>query len=160
MRSLSIIAVLFMTLVSSAACGGKDDLTPEQVPEQPEEKPVEKPTESTMTINIIFGGKTFSATIEDSATGRAFFSKLPLTLQMSELNGNEKYCYGVSLPSADKRFDSIVAGDLMLYSGNCVVLFYGNAGGYNYTRIGKLTNTTGLKEAVGNGSVTITFAKR
>ena len=30
-----------MTLVSSASCGGKDDLTPEQVPEQSEEKPVE-----------------------------------------------------------------------------------------------------------------------
>ena len=75
-----------------------------------------------MTIRVIVGDKEFKADIEESETGKAFISKLPLTLNMSELNGNEKYCYGVSLPKADK----------------CVVLFYGAAGGYNYTRIGKL----------------------
>ena len=47
----------------------------------------------------------------------------------------------------------------MLYSGSCVVLFYGSAGGYSYTRIGKLASTAGLKEALGSGSVTVTFAK-
>jgi len=113
-----------------------------------------------MTIIITIGEKTFDAHIEDSETGRAFIAKLPLTLDMSELNGNEKYCYGVELPRADKRFDSIAAGDLMLYSGNCVVLFYGSAGGYSYTRIGKLTSTDGLKEALGTGSIRVTFAKQ
>ena len=50
--------------------------------------------------------------------------------------------------------------DLMLYSGNCVVLFYGSAGGYSYTRIGQLTSTDGLKEALGTGSIRVTFAKQ
>ena len=75
-------------------------------------------------------------------------------------NGNEKYCYGVDLPRSDKHYDSIAAGDLMLYSGNCVVLFYGSAGGYSYTRIGKLTSTDGLKEALGTGNISVTFAKQ
>ena len=114
--------------------------------------------EEPMTINITVGGKTFTATIEATETGKAFVAKLPLTLDMSELNGNEKYCYGVTLPRADKYFSTIAAGDLMLYSGNCVVLFYGSAGGYSYTRIGKLASTAGLKEALGSGSVTVTFA--
>ena len=83
-----------------------------------------------------------------------------MTLEMSELNGNEKYCYGVSLPNNDKRYDSIEAGDLMLYSGNCIVLFYGSAGGYNYTRIGKISDVTGLSNAVGSGSVTVKFEKQ
>ena len=113
----------------------------------------------TMTIQINVGGVIFTAKIEDSETGKAFVAKLPLTLDMSELNGNEKYCYGVELPRADKHFNSIAAGDLMLYSGNCVVLFYGSAGGYSYTRIGKLTGTDGLKEALGTGSIRVTFAK-
>ena len=112
-----------------------------------------------MTISITVGSKVFKADIEDTETGKAFIGKLPLTLDMSELNGNEKYCYGVSLPKADKYYDSIAAGDLMLYSGSCVVLFYGPAGGYSYTRIGKLTSTDGLKEALGKGSVKVTFAK-
>ena len=115
--------------------------------------------EETMTINITVGGKTFTATIEATETGKAFAAKLPLTLDMSDLNGNEKYCYGVTLPSADKYFSTIAAGDLMLYSGNCVVLFYGSAGGYSYTRIGKLTSTAGLKDALGSGPVTVTFSK-
>lgn len=112
-----------------------------------------------MTIKIIVGSKVFKADIEESETGKAFLNKLPLTLDMSELNGNEKYCYGVSLPKADKYFENIAAGDLMLYSGNCVVLFYGSAGGYNYTRIGKLKSTDGLASALGNGSVSVKFEK-
>jgi hypothetical protein len=86
--------------------------------------------------------------------------KLPLTLEMTELNGNEKYCYGVSLPRNDKHYDQIEAGDLMLYSGDCIVLFYGSAGGYNYTRIGKVADVAGLADALGNGSVNVKFEKQ
>ena len=116
-------------------------------------------SENNMTINITVGGKVFKADIEASETGEAFVAKLPLTLDMSELNGNEKYCYGVSLPRADKYFGTIDAGDLMLYSGNCIVLFYGLAGGYSYTRIGKLQSVDGLSASLGRGSATVTFSK-
>ena len=40
-------------------------------------------------------------------------------------------------------------GDLMLFSSDGLVLFYGTAGGYSYTRIGRLTSTDGLAKAVG-----------
>ena len=109
-------------------------------------------------INVTVGGETFTATVEDSQTGKDFLAKLPLTLSMTELNGNEKYCYGVPLTQNDSYCDAIDAGDLMLYSGNCVVLFYGSAGGYNYTRIGKLDSTDGLAAAVGSGNVSVTFS--
>ena len=115
---------------------------------------------SAMKVMITAGGRTFTAEIEDSETGKGFLGKLPLTLEMSELNGNEKYCYGVSLPRNDKRYDSIVAGDLMLYSGDCIVVFYGSAGGYNYTRIGKIADVTGLADALGAGSVSVKFEKQ
>ena len=46
----------------------------------------------------------------------------------------------------------------MLFSGNCVVLFYGPAGGYSYTRIGRLLSTEGLKDALGTGDVRVTFS--
>ena len=110
-------------------------------------------------IVISAGGKSFSAKVEDSETGRAFVAKLPLTLSMTELNGNEKYCYGVSLPTASRYYSTIEAGDLMLYGSNCVVLFYGAAGGYSYTRIGRLTSTAGLASALGTGSASVTFDK-
>ena len=114
----------------------------------------------TMKVKITAGGKSFTADIENSETGKAFWDRLPLTLDMSELNGNEKYCYGVSLPRNDKHYESIAAGDLMLYSGNCIVVFYGAAGGYSYTRIGKLSGVTGLAAALGTGSVSVKFEKQ
>ena len=110
-------------------------------------------------IVVSAGGKSFTAKVEDSETGRAFVAKLPLTMSMTELNGNEKYCYGVSLPTASRYYSTIEAGDLMLYGSNCVVLFYGAAGGYSYTRIGRLTSTAGLASALGNGSASVTFDK-
>lgn len=109
-------------------------------------------------INVSVGGQQFPAKVEYSQTGKDFISKLPLTLNMSELNGNEKYCYGVPLTRNDQYYSTINAGDLMLYNGNCVVLFYGAAGGYNYTRIGQLLSTDGLASALGNGAVTVTFS--
>lgn len=165
MRRILSSLTMLLALLSSAACDGKEGPF---VPEQPQEEQKQpedngrqngNQDDQPMTIKITVGDKTFTADIENSETGRAFMAKLPLTLDMSELNGNEKYCYGVQLPRADKHFDSIAAGDLMLYSGNCIVLFYGKAGGYSYTRIGKLTGTEGLKNALGTGSVSVTFTR-
>ena len=108
-------------------------------------------------ISVSVGGKRFAAVVENTATGRAFLEKLPLTISMNELNGNEKYCYGVTLPTNASRCDAIAAGDLMLYGSDCLVLFYGAAGGYSYTRIGRLVSTDGLAEALGSGDATVTF---
>ena len=161
-------------LAAVALCLLPCSCTPAPLPGTSEEPPVENTPEGdntdpkdndddnnteSMTINIFVGDKVFKSDIEDSETGKAFIGKLPLTLDMSELNGNEKYCYGVSLPRADKYYNSIAAGDLMLYSGSCIVLFYGSAGGFSYTRIGKLRSTSGLASALGGGSVTVKFEK-
>ena len=170
MRNFSLSLIALAVCFSAVAC------TPERLPEIVDKIPAGGETgnngsdgkdesedknqpEEAMTIKITVGGKVFSADIEESETGRAFIAKLPLTLDMSELNGNEKYCYGVSLPRADKYFGTIEAGDLMLYSGNCIVLFYGSAGGYSYTRIGRLQSADGLAAALGRGSATITFSR-
>ena len=149
MRSCRLLALAVALVTLTSFC------TPKPLAETPET--VEQ--EQSMTITITVGSKVFKADIENTETGKAFLAKFPLTLDMSELNGNEKYCYGVSLPRADKHYDSIAAGDLMLYSGNCIVLFYGPAGGYSYTRIGKLTSTVGLKDALGTQSVKVSFTK-
>jgi len=112
-----------------------------------------------MKINVIVGGASFSATVEDTETGRAFYSLLPLTLNMNELNGNEKYYYlDSSLPTASYRPGTINAGDLMLYGSTCVVLFYETfSSGYSYTRIGAVDNADGLAQVLGSGNVTVRF---
>ena len=162
-RALAILSSLLLIL-SVPACDGKENpVLPskaEDARSEDQEDNSREQTETTMTIRITAGGKTFTADIEDNQTGKAFIAKLPLTLEMSELNGNEKYCYGVELPRADQYYDTIAAGDLMLYSGNRIVLFYGSAGGYSYTRIGKLSSTDGLSSALGSSKVTVLFEKQ
>lgn len=119
-------------------------------------------TEDTaMSINVIVGNKTFTATLADSETGRAFAQLLPMTITMNELNGNEKYHYlDSSLPTDSYRPGTIHAGDLMLYGNNCVVLFYKTfSSSYSYTRIGSIDDSSGLAEALGSGNVSVRFEK-
>lgn len=115
---------------------------------------------SRTVITVTVGSQSFSAILEDSETARALVQLLPLTLDMSELNGNEKYFYmDQSLPTDAKNPSQIHAGDLMLYGDNCLVLFYESfSTSYRYTRLGSIDDPAGLAQAVGRGSATITFA--
>lgn len=114
-----------------------------------------------ITMNITVGSTTFTATLEDNDTAKAFVKQLPLTLDMSELNGNEKYDYLSSNLRADtpSRPGRIKEGDLMLYGNNCLVLFYETFNtSYSYVKLGYINDTTGLAKAIGSGSVRVTFS--
>ena len=117
-----------------------------------------EPMERNITITV--NGTSFAATLEDNEAGRVFAALLPLTLDMSEMNGNEKYHYlDESLPTESYRPGTIQAGDLMLYGSSCVVLFYETfSSGYSYTRLGRIDNPEGLAAAVGGGNVSVTFS--
>ena len=110
-------------------------------------------------ITVTIGDLTFSATLEQNSTAEAFRNLLPLTLEMSELNGNEKYHYlSTSLPTNRTTPRTIHAGDLMLYGDNCVVLFYETfTTSYRYSPLGHLTDTEDLKDALGCGASHVVF---
>ena len=118
------------------------------------------PEEVEHVISIEINGQTFSATLADNDTARAFAARLPMTLDMRELNGNEKYFYlDEPLPAAAQRVGQIRAGDLMLFGSDCVVLFYENfATSYTYTPIGRIDDPAGLAEALGRGSAEVAFS--
>lgn len=110
-------------------------------------------------IVIETGGQSFGATLQDNETARVFAAQLPLTLDMSELNGNEKY-YDLeqALPVNAHQPGAIQNGDLMLYGSDCLVLFYESfSSGYSYTRIGAVGTPEGLADALGSGSAQVTF---
>ena len=116
--------------------------------------------EMTRKITISAGGANFTATLADNRTAQAFASMLPLTLDMNELNGNEKYFYlDSSLPADSNNPGTINAGDIMLYGSDCLVLFYKTfSTSYSYTRVGKVDNPQQLETALGRSAVTVTFS--
>lgn len=118
--------------------------------------------EDDLNISIEVGGKTFSAELYDNETAQAFAGMLPLTLDMSELNGNEKYYYlDSSLPASPDVPDGIKEGDIMLYGSECVVLFYKSfSTSYSYTPLGKVKDAQGLAQALGTGGITVIFRKQ
>lgn len=118
----------------------------------------EEKTVNKITLNI--GDSQFTATLYDNETAKELASRLPLTLNLQELHGNEKYYYFDSpLPSDATVPDRIHAGDIKLYGSDCLVLFYDSfTTAYSYTDIGEIDNPDGLKEALGTGDVIIIFA--
>lgn len=82
----------------------------------------------------------------------------PLTINMSMYGGFEQVGpIGASLPSNDKQMTTS-SGDIVLYSGNQIVLFYGS-NSWSYTKLGKmLLDQTKLKELLGNGGVKVTLS--
>jgi len=111
----------------------------------------------TSKMIITIGTSKFTATLLNNAT--AFKEKLPMTIKMNELNGNEKYFdLPFNLPSNASNPGTIQNGDLMLYGTGTLVLFYKTfSTPYSYTRIGRIDNPSGLATALGSGSVTVTF---
>jgi hypothetical protein len=110
-------------------------------------------------MRIKIGTNTFTATLHNNATAAAFKSLLPMTVNMDELNGNEKQVdLPGKLPTNASNPRMIQSGDLMIYGSNILVLFYKTFPTfYSYTRLGRITDTEGLAAAVGSGNITVTY---
>ena len=112
-----------------------------------------------MKLKITVGTSSFTTTLYNNATVAAFKSRLPMTINMQELNGNEKYFdLPDNLPANASNPGTIQTGDLMLYGSNTLVLFYKSfSTSYSYTRLGRVDNTSGLTAALGPGNITVKF---
>ena len=113
-----------------------------------------------MKMTVQVGESTFTATLEDNAAVDALVAMMehgPVTIQMSDYAGFEKVgALGASLPTNNSQ-TTTQAGDIVLYQGNQIVLFYGS-NSWSYTRLGKIDDLTGWSEALGSGDVSVTFS--
>lgn len=102
-----------------------------------------------------------TATLANNSSATAFYKllqKAPLTIKLNEYGGFEKVgSIGSSLPRNDKQI-ATTAGDIMLYQGNQITIFYNN-NSWSYTRLGKVNGVTQteLKQILGKGDVTAVF---
>ncbi len=163
-----ILTVLSCFILSLSACEKYPDPV---VPDPPQEEKNEgkdnsEEADTTMpeTIKISISGKTLPVKIEDNEATKALVEALrtsSITYEAHDYGGFEKVgSLGLALPSSDTQITT-QAGDVILYSGNQIVLFYGT-NSWSYTRIGKMEYGT-LDELkaflkAGQGMITVTLS--
>lgn len=149
MKMKAIILVLMIGMQFNAC--SKD--------ENPAQADTRDTSSNTTKMKITIGSSVFTAVLYDNPSATAFKARLPLTINMTELNGNEKYYdFPSPLPTNALVGGNIKAGDLMLYGSNVLVLFYKNFNtSYSYTKLGYVDNPTGLAQALGTGNVIVKF---
>ncbi len=117
-------------------------------------------TEEYVKMNVQIGDKTFTATLEDNAAVGEFIEMMkasPITIEMSDYSGFEKVgSLGRSLTASNSQMTT-EAGDIVLYSGNQIVMFYGS-NTWSYTKLGHIDDLTGWREALGSGDITAVFS--
>lgn len=128
-----------------------------EVVEQTKETNSEDNTVSKMNVQV--GNTTFSATLEENTAVNELVQMMqeaPIVLNMSDYSGFEKVgSLETNLTASNSQINT-QAGDIVLYNGNQIVLFYGSHS-WSYTRIAKIDDLSGWAEALGSGEVEVTF---
>ena len=181
-RSGKIIAVLAvcMLLICFSACGGgnsapaTDTASQTEVPSQkadeqtasettvvPTESKSEKTEENPImkTLKMKIDGATVTVDWKENESVAALAELVkdqPIRINMSMYGGFEQVgSLGTSLPRNDAQIKT-QAGDIVLYSGNQIVVFYGS-NSWSYTRLGHIIDKTAtqMKDLLGNENVAI-----
>lgn len=110
-------------------------------------------------IIITIKNKKYEAILYDNSTTKELIKKFPITITMSDLNGNEKYYnFSKSFSTSSENVASINKGDIMLFGDNCLVIFYKSfSTRYRYTKLGYIKNLEDLENSLGKGDIEITF---
>lgn len=129
------------------------------------EEPSASRTETqAMKIRLTINDQSTTATLDDNATARDFFSMLPLTLTLEDYASPEKIAYPprkLSTQGAPAGVDPDV-GDITYYApwGN-LALFYRDFGySSGLIRLGRFDNGVGIIQANGKLKITIEAVNR
>ena len=118
--------------------------------------------ENEAKLKIEVNGYTLIAELADNPSAREFAGLIreePLTLNLDEYGGFEKVgALPQSLSTDDTRITT-EPGDIMLYQGKQITMFYGT-NTWSYTPLGKIENAAHeeLKDIFGEGDVTVVLS--
>ena len=139
-----------------------EEKTEEDAPQAEEDGETEAESEeSEKMLQMMIGETVVDVEWEDNGSVEALkelCQEGPLTIRMSMYGGFEQVgSIGQSLPRDDNQ-TTTQAGDIVLYSGDQIVVFYGS-NSWAYTRLGHITDKSAqeMAELLGNGDVTITI---
>lgn len=113
-------------------------------------------------IKIKVNNNVLNVKLENNSSVDSLIKKLKqghITINAHEYGNFEKVgSLGFSLPTNDTQIRTTV-GDVMLYQGNQITLFYGS-NSWSYTRLGKIVgiSESELKDILGTGNVTFVLS--
>ncbi len=113
-------------------------------------------------FKIKVDNRAMIATFADNAATnqlKEILKEKDLSISMHDYGNFEKVGpFGFDLPTSDTKTTTTI-GDIMLYNGNQMVIFY-ESNQWSYTRLGKIENATreNLLNFLGTGEVTITLS--
>lgn len=155
MKKLTILLLLPVMLLALASCSGGEGQEETSATDKEE-------IQMNGTLKMKIADADVSVEWEDNETVAAL-QKLaqggPLTVQMSMYGGFEQVgSLGADLPRNDTQTVT-KSGDIVLYSGDQIVVFYGS-NSWAYTRLGHIIDKTDEEMArlLSNGDVVITLS--
>ena len=119
-------------------------------------------TEAPVKLKIHVNDTTFTATLEENSSAKAFAEFLmqgDMTLDMHDYGSFEKVAdLPRSFPRNDKQIDTD-AGDIILYQGNSITIYY-DKNSWNFTRLARIDNVNKkrLQQILGKGNVKARFS--
>lgn len=117
----------------------------------------EESVEMTDTMRLLIGEKEVPVTWEDNASVDALRTLCPLTIQMSMYGGFEQVGALEQSIVRDDKQTATNCGDIVLYSGNQIVIFYGS-NSWAYTKLGHVElSQQDMRDLLGGGDVSITL---
>ncbi len=185
---LAVICIAMMLSISACSDDGKtlyEDQNMKSVTSSSENVDVESSQNNLMSDSTVadsieetassdeteIGETTMTMTIGDTKVNvdweanssvdalKELVSSGPLSIYMSMYGGFEQVgSIGQSLPREDKQ-TTTASGDIVLYSGNQLVVFYGS-NSWAYTRLGHISDKTDaeIEALLSKGDVTITLS--
>ena len=149
-----IIRLLVMALALLVMSCGGDEAQAQTIKEE----------NMTEKLYITIGNQTLPVTLVKNNATEALMAALaanPITYEADDYGGFEKVgALGMSLPTNNQQLTT-QAGDVILYSGNQIVLFYGS-NSWSYTRLGRIEyeSLEQLKSFLkaGQGRVSVTLS--
>jgi hypothetical protein len=117
----------------------------------------EEDNEMEDSMRLLIGETEVPVTWEENASVEALKELRPVTIQMSMYGGFEQVgSIGKSIVRDDKQTKTNY-GDIVLYSGDQIVIFYGS-NSWSYTRLGHIDLTQQeMQDLLGGGDVSITL---
>ncbi|SIO30442.1 cyclophilin-like fold protein [Fibrobacter sp. UWB11] len=155
-----VILLLFAACSSDAASSVKPSQPEAQTPKSSANSSAQ--TEAPVKLKIHVNDTTFTATLEENSSAKAFAEFLAqgdMTLDMHDYGSFEKVAdLPRSFPRNDKQIDTD-AGDIILYQGNSITIYY-DKNSWNFTRLARIDNVNKkrLQQILGKGNVKATFS--